>query len=52
MSVIAATIAKEIDGVNERLDKGEKIEDIIESLLKETKPVRFSGNGYSPEWAE
>ena len=52
MSVIGATIAKEIDAVNERLDKGEKIEDIMESLLKETKPVRFSGNGYSPEWVE
>ena len=52
MSVIAATIAKEVDAVNERLDKGEKIEEIMASLLEETKPVRFSGNGYSHEWVE
>lgn len=33
MSVIAATMAKEIDDVNERLEKGEKIDEIIDSLL-------------------
>ena len=33
MSVIAATMAKQIDDVNERLEKGEKIDEIIHSLL-------------------
>ena len=50
MAVIAATFAKEIDEVLKELEKGVKVEEIIEKLKEETKPVRFEGNGYSEEW--
>ena len=52
MASIAASFTKEINVINERLEKGEKIEAIMTELLQETKPARFSGNGYSPEWIE
>lgn len=47
MSVFAATIAKETDIVFERLEKGEKLEDIMDDLHKRTQNIRFDGNGYS-----
>lgn len=35
-----------------RLDNGKNIDQIIDELLQETKPIRFNGNGYSKEWVE
>lgn len=52
MAVIAATIAKEIDVVLAKLEKGQTIEAVIAELLETSKPARFEGNGYSKEWVE
>jgi glutamine synthetase len=52
MAVIAATIAREIDFVLEKLDKGDSIEKVIADLTESSRPARFEGNGYSPEWVE
>lgn len=50
MATIAATLTHEVNKVTERLEKGEKIEEIMSDLHKQTQNIRFEGNGYSPEW--
>jgi glutamine synthetase len=52
MAVIAATIAREIDFVLEKLEKGSTIEKVIAELTESSRPARFEGNGYSKEWVE
>jgi glutamine synthetase len=50
LAVISACLAQEIKIATERITKGESIENIIKSLVEETRSIRFEGNGYSPEW--
>jgi hypothetical protein len=47
MATIAATVASETDKVKARLDKGEKLENIMIDLHAKTENIRFDGNGYS-----
>jgi glutamine synthetase len=50
MSVICATLAKEMEWVENKLIGGRSVEEIISELREETRAVRFDGNGYSQEW--
>lgn len=52
MAVIGATMAAEIQEVIKLLDSGKSLDDIIAFYNKETKVVRFEGDGYSKEWKE
>ena len=52
MSVIAATMAREISEANKLLKSGMKLEDLISKLAKETANIRYSGNGYSQQWID
>ena len=47
MAVIAATMARTIDRILEKIEKGTKIEDIIAELTETSRAARFEGNGYS-----
>lgn len=50
MTVIASIMTKGIREVIAELEKGQDIDSIILSLIKQTKQIRFEGNGYSKEW--
>ncbi|MDO5523713.1 MAG: glutamine synthetase III [Bacteroidia bacterium] len=60
MSALNAVVAsqlidfkKEIDKkVKEGMKKEQAIFDTLRSYIKECKPIRFDGNGYSDEWKE
>ena len=52
MAVIGATMAAEIQEVIKLLDSGKSLDDVIAHYNKETKVVRFEGDGYSKEWKE
>lgn len=52
MAVIAATLAKEMNLAQARLDKGETLDSIIADLTEATRPIRFDGDGYSAAWVE
>jgi len=45
-------MAAEIQEVIKLLDSGKTIDDVITLYNKETKVVRFEGDGYSKEWKE
>jgi glutamine synthetase len=47
MAVISATLAKEMQVVEQKIDQGATIDQLIEQLREDTRPVRFDGNGYS-----
>ncbi|NLC85451.1 MAG: glutamine synthetase type III [Bacteroidales bacterium] len=55
-SVVAAQLIdfrKEIDHkMKNGMKKEEAIFDTLRSYIKESKPIRFEGNGYSEEWKE
>lgn len=55
-SVVAAQLIdfrKEIDyKMKNGMKKEEAIFDTLRSYIKESKPIRFEGNGYSEEWKE
>jgi len=58
MTVLNAAVAEqlvafknEVDGLLEKgMAKDEAILQVIRRLIKESKPIRFDGNGYSEEW--
>ena len=52
MAVIAATIAREIDFVLEKIEKGASIEKVLADLTETSRAARFEGNGYTKEWVE
>ncbi|MDR3095308.1 MAG: glutamine synthetase III [Bacteroidales bacterium] len=53
-TAVAAQLIQFKEDVDALIAKGEKKEDaifiILRQLIKESKPVRFDGNGYSDEW--
>ncbi len=55
-SILAAQLnsfSKEIaDKTAEGMNKEQAIFDTLRSYIKESKPIRFDGNGYSDEWKE
>ena len=55
-AVVAAQLLEFKKEVDEKMQNGIKKEtaifDIIRQYLKESKPIRFDGNGYSDEWKE
>lgn len=55
-TVVAAQLKKfkaEVDGLVEKgIKKDEAILQILKKYIKETKNIRFDGNGYSQEWVE
>lgn len=58
MSILNAAVASTFKDCTQRLkeilkkktNKDEAVMDLIRELVKETKNIRFSGNGYSDEW--
>ena len=60
MTVLNLIMAKQLKDfyavVNERIDKGEDkkiaIVNVLREYIKESKPVRFEGDGYSTEWEQ
>jgi glutamine synthetase len=55
-TIVADQLIKFKNEVDALIEKGKKKEvaiiDIIRKYLKESKPIRFEGNGYSKEWEE
>lgn len=53
-SIMAAQLVefkKDVDGkIKKGLKKEQAIFDILRQYIKESKPIRFEGNGYSDEW--
>ena len=53
-ATVAEAIAEITDKLREELKKTRKIEDavlkVVRAEFKESSPIRFEGNGYSPEW--
>jgi glutamine synthetase len=52
ISVIAVTMADAMREVCAKLDSGKSVDEVICEMREETKPIRYSGNGYSREWVE
>lgn len=52
MTVIAAILTEQMDDVAAQLAKGKDPWEIIRQLIKDTKRIRFEGDGYSKEWEE
>lgn len=50
MTVVASMMANEINWLADQLEKGLDVNTLIQTLIKQTKPIRFEGNGYSKEW--
>ncbi len=50
MAVIAATMARTIEKILAKIQKGTTVEQIIAELTETSRPARFEGNGYSKEW--
>ncbi|MDD4516717.1 glutamine synthetase III, partial [Massilibacteroides sp.] len=55
-SAVACQLQKFKNDVNQLISKGkskqEAIYEILKAYIKESKPVRFDGNGYSDKWKE
>lgn len=55
-SIMADQLLKFRKSVDARIDKGEKKDEAIlkelQKLIKESKNIRFDGNGYSQEWVQ
>jgi len=48
--ILNAIIADTLSGIADRLEKGEKVENLIKDIYKEHKRVVFNGDGYSEDW--
>lgn len=55
-AVLASQLNEFSRAVKKKIDAGESKEkaifDILKAYIKESKPIRFDGNGYSDEWKE
>lgn len=53
MAVQLMDFKKDVDAlINKGIKKDEAIFQILRKYIKESKPIRFDGNGYSDEWKE
>ncbi len=47
------TFKQEVDGlINKGKSKEEALYEILKKYIKESRPIRFNGNGYSDDWKE
>lgn len=50
--ILNTIVAEALNGIAERLEKGEKLQKILRESVRKHKRVVFNGDGYAPEWIE